>query len=335
MGLPSIGFGHANASPTNRGHTSGPAKVAYLSSVDRFPLSYYEWLPSKYVPSQKTPLTVYFHGIGTSTNFIRGGIGGDVIAGSLVDNASTFGSILISLNTRNSAGFYTNTACGGPQAQDVLDAIAHEKSLRNISSVFLVGFSMGTIGVLTAGAHNPGLAQGVAVVAPITDVFSEQAFSPLMRPKIKFDLCGATPGATNDLAEDLYVSMSPLRFTPQSFSGIPLYATAGGQDTEVPNNFSVWPYASANNTIVNSSCFSLSKFGEPVQCTTSFWSLHNSQPNNFSFRFVYEASAAHDPGQLNAADMYSFFFGKLSGGFYQATFPPVLVTKAPTPSSGP
>src|SRR5580658_7837529 len=104
--------------------------ISYTSSVDGFRLSYLEWLPAGYTASQSYPLAVFLHGIHSSNGFIEGGAGGiNDISYSLTSNASSAGFILISLNTRLLDGFYINSPCGGPEEQDVLDAIAHEESL--------------------------------------------------------------------------------------------------------------------------------------------------------------------------------------------------------------
>ena len=53
----------------------------------------------------------------------------------------------------------------------------------------------------------------------------------------------------------MFQNMSPLRFDPQAFAGIPLYMTAGGLDDRAPNNVSIWPqWMNANNTVVNATC---------------------------------------------------------------------------------
>jgi pimeloyl-ACP methyl ester carboxylesterase len=320
--------------PHDGGGGTGPIMVNYRSSVDGFPLSFEEWLPSGYMASHAYPLTVFLHGMGTGTAAVRGGVGATSIPSDIVRGAAEFGSILISLNTRSEAGFYANTACGGPQEQDVLDAITLEESDRNVSSVYLVGFSMGSIGAFRIAADHPKLISGIAVAGTITDLFEVYAYDASLRAApttVISDLCGVFPSATNTSAVQFFESESPARFSPQNFSEMRIYVTAGGEDVRAANNFSVWPYAQVNSTFVNSSCQVVSSLDEPASCTTPFSSLARSHPGDYVFRYVYEPTAPHDSLQLNGTDMFEFLFGMLPPGFYTAGFPPVDIDPVSLP----
>jgi pimeloyl-ACP methyl ester carboxylesterase len=268
--------------------------------------------------------------MGSTVHTVKGGTGGSSIPPGLVTNATKGGFIVISLNTRSAAGFYVNSTCGGPQEQDVLDAIAHEQGLRNVGKVYLVGFSMGSIGALSIAAHHHSMIAGVAIGGPITDLFEQYAYTGGIAT-LNDDLCRVTPGPKATAVDRLFEYLSPARFAPTNFSGIPLYVTAGGEDTSAPNNFSLWPYAHANSTIVNSSCIAAKTLGEPAGCTTTFDALATSQPKNYSVRFVYEADGVHSADQLPGADVIAFFLGTVGAGLYVAAFPPSTVTAAPTP----
>ena len=152
--------------------------ISYVSSVDSFPLSVPRVAPLelhrvRHLPARGLPpRDRVLH------RSVRGGGGGIVdMTQSLVSNASDYGFILIAINTRSPEGFYLNSPCGGPQQQDVLDAIAAERSTRHISQVFLIGFSMGSLGALTLAAHEPGMFAGVATAGTITDIFQTTAYN--------------------------------------------------------------------------------------------------------------------------------------------------------------
>ena len=331
LAIPSAMGGSLGTPPVaHRPAALGPTTVPYSSTVDRFGLSFLEWLPPSYLPEHSYPLTVYFHGMGAGTSWVKGGVGASSIPSTLVRGAAAFGSVLISLNTRSESGFYANTACGGPQEQDVLDAIAVEKSARSISSVYFVGFSMGSLGALTLAARHPGLVSGLATAGTITDLFQVYAFGASLKAaptQVNTDLCGGSPSLTNASAVRFFVSESPARFDPVNFSKIPMYVTAGGADLRAPNNFAIWPYADVNSTFLNSSCKVVSTLAEPASCTTPFAGLAIAHPGLYHFRFVYEATAPHDALQLNATDMFQFLFGLTSTGFYTAGYPPVSVVR--------
>lgn len=305
-----------------------PRTVTYSSSVDRFPLSYLEWLPPGFVARNPLPLLVYLHGMGSGTTAVRGGTGATSIPSTFISAASTQGVLLISINTRTDSGFFANTPCGGPQGQDVLDAIGHEKVLRNVSSVYLIGFSMGSAGALSLAATHPGLARGIALEGTITDLFEVSQFLGAI-PQLRYDFCNVVPSASAPSVVAAYAALSPLRFHPQNFSAIKVYVTAGGKDTRAPNNFSLWPFSQVNSTVVNVSTLRYAAGGEPVPSNVTLSSLHRSTPSAYAFRFVYEAAAGHSAIQINAADLMSFFFGSAASGLFVAGFPPTTIVPAP------
>ena len=328
--LTSTAGAQATAPAGSRPVASGsPANISYSSSVDKFSLSYLQWLPSGFSASHSHTLVVFLHGMGTTTNRVRGGIGGNTIPPNLVTGASAAGVILISLNTRTTSGFYADTACGGPQEQDVLDAINHEKSLEKVSSVVLAGFSMGTVGALEIAATHASLVSGIALAGPLTDLFEEQAYLGAPIPQLQADLCGQYPAPGNTSTIAFYKSLSPLRFAPTNFSSIPIYITAGGLDTRAPNNFGLWPYAMANSTVVNSSCRFASSAGEPSGCTTTLSSLAKAHPGQYRFRFVYEGRAVHSATQIAPDDLFDFLGGTVGTGLFVANFPPTVIAPAP------
>ena len=329
-----VPIGAALASSDPSAAPSAARLVSYKSSVDSFPLSYLEWLPAGFTSKHAFPLVVFLHGLGTSTNAVKGGTGGSSVTPEIISNASAFGAILISVNTRSSAGFYADTACGGPQKQDLLDALAAETKLRNVSGVYLIGFSMGTIGALEVAAEHSSTVSGVALIAPITDVFEVSAYglaTHTLPSALRTDLCGKFPGPRAPALNALFVSMSPARFAPTNFSRVPIYVTAGALDTKAPNNASIWPYAQVNSTFVNSTCQTATALGEPANCTTTLWSLAKAHPGQFEFRYVWEPKAFHSILQANTADLFGYLLGHLSNGFLAGSFPPGVLVGLPPP----
>ena len=304
--------------------------ISYVSSVDSFPLWYLEWLPSSYTASDTYPLAVFLHGIGSSTGSVRGGGGGIVdMTQSLVSNASDYGFILIAINTRSPEGFYLNSPCGGPQQQDVLDAIAAERSTRHISQVFLIGFSMGSLGALTLAAHEPGMFAGVATAGTITDIFQTTAYNEASNSApagLFYDECGAYPDPTNISVDRTWAYLSPLRFAPQNFSGIPLFVTGGGLDTRAPNDFARWDYANVNNTFINATCNVVASMGEPANCTVTIPSLAAQDPSAYRWLELYEPEAPHSSYQLPGGAVFAFFLDRQVGGYYISTYPGNVLT---------
>jgi len=304
--------------------------ISYNSSVDGFPLTYVEWLPTGYSPNATYPLAVFLHGVGTDTAPIPGGIGGEnQVSPSLVDNASAYGFIMIGINTRTSSGFYINSPCGGPQGQDVLDAIAHEKSIRHISSVYLIGFSMGSLGAFVLAGHHPGMFAGIATAGSITDIYQTVAYNTATTSAphgIYYDLCGDYPSPANVTTDRYWTYMSPLRFDPENFSGTPMFVSGGGADTRAPNNFAEWDYANVNNTFLNSTCNVVSAWGEPANCTVTIPSLAAKDPSAYRWLELYEPLATHSAMQFPGQAVFAFFLDEQAGGYYTSTFPGGVLT---------
>jgi pimeloyl-ACP methyl ester carboxylesterase len=350
LALPALGFvgaGGARAgSPTARSLYPF-TNVTYRSSVDRFPLSYDEWLPAGYTPNRSWPLAVFLHGIGNSTTPVRGGVNNFVqvlttgttegaTERALIENASLNGFIFLSLNTRSAAGFYVNTSCGGPQQQDVLDAIAHERALRNVSSVYLIGFSMGAIGALSLAGHLRGLVSGLALAAPASDMYEEYQYLLSGRgpagiaQEISDDNCGVLPSPTNTSVDSHFFSyLSADRWAPLNFSSIPVWVSSGGLDVAIPNDARIWPFLQVNDSFLTSSCLSVPRLGESTGCNMSWLSLHTLNLSGFIFRDVYEPQAIHSISQLDPADIFAFWAGAVSGGVYHSTFPPTALVPGP------
>ena len=343
----------ATPSPT-RATTAGTialppfSNVTYHSTVDRFPLSYAEWLPAKYNGSKPAPLVVYLHGLeGGHGNAVKGGVKSDlfnflsqnsvegVAARALLANASASGYILLALNTRTAGGYYVNSPCGGPQEHDVLDAIAHERTRHPIGNVYLLGFSMGAIGALSIAAHHPSQIEGIAVVGAATDAFEEQAWTQAKAAVGASWAVGAVKSwnlitCNNTTTSDALLRyLSAVRFDPGNLSDVSVWVAAGGGDLLTPDNASLWPYMEVNNSFVNSTCIVTT--GEPANCTTTFRMLHHLNATNYDFRMVYEADAPHNIAQFAGGDVFSYWTGKLFGGYFQADYPPGPVTAAPNP----
>jgi pimeloyl-ACP methyl ester carboxylesterase len=299
--------------------------LSYTSTVDGFLLSYLEWLPAGFTASRSYPLAVVLHGVGSNSTWQPGGVGGQIdVTGSLVANASLDGFILMGLNTRTSDGFYVNSPCGGPQEQDVLDAIAHEKSVRSVSASYLIGFSMGSLGSFSIAGHHPGLIAGLATAGSITDIYETIAYNSVSGsdPHGLYDaMCGGRPGPSAPTVDRTWTYLSVLRFEPRNFSGIPLFVASGGLDTRAPNNFAAWAYANVNNTFVNSSCVVATALGEPPNCTTPFSVLSAQSPSEYRWLDLYEARAPHSPEQLPGDAVFGFFLDRIQGGFYVSTYP--------------
>lgn len=340
----------APPSPGGSGTPFAPAKapvygtvnnITYNASTDGWPLSYGEILPAGYNASRSYPLLVYLHGKGQSTAWFRGGsnnglsgyqtLGGitGITLRGIVSNASSFGFILIAPSPRSEAGFYVNSPCGGPQAQDTLDAISHEESLRHVSSVYLLGFSMGSLGAISLAGHNPGVFAGIAVSGTMTDAFQELAYRPTGNTGLLNLTCGVTPSATNSTAAALFQYMSVMRYDPQNFSGLRMWVATGGLDISAVNNASRWPYEQANNTFLNSTCFVSPSYGQPANCTRPFETLRAGHPNLYAYRFVYEPKGTHLLSEFDPHDLMEYLLDKETGGCFDSSFPPSTFTPCP------
>jgi|GEM_PF-753196 len=345
----------------------GPVSVNYSSSVDGWPLSYSEWLPAGFDPTVAHPLVVFLHGQQATTGtWVAGGLPADILgylgeqstngksARALVAALANASDVLIAPNSRSGAGWYVDSPCGGPQQQDLMDAIVHEEAVRNVSAVYLVGVSMGTEGVLYTAALHPGLVQGIGLVTPVTDLFEDVAYREFLaatqnasdpwaydsiQAKARL-FCGVLPGTGNASEASValvYQHISPLRFDPEAFAAMRVYVVAGGEDDRTPNNVSIWsPWMNANNTFVNSTCNVAASLGEPANCSQPLGALHLADPQHYAFRFVYEPNGGHGLTALNASDLLAFWTGAAAGGYYLAHGdPPGPITPAPGLAYGP
>ena len=308
--------------------------ITYNASTDGWPLSYGEILPSNYNASLSYPLLVYLHGKGQSSSWFQGGsnngLTGYQTAGGItgitlrgiVSNASANGFILMAPSPRSEDGFYLNSPCGGPQAQDTLDAIAHEQSVRHIGKVYLLGFSMGSLGAVSLAGHHPGMFAGIAVSGVITDAFEEDAYRITGNTGLLGLTCNVAPSPTNASAAAFYLYNSVMRFVPTNFSGLRMWVSAGGLDISAVNNASRWPYEQVNNTFLNSTCLVVSALGEPTNCTRPFSMLHAVLPSSYPYRFVYEPLGTHLLSQFDPHDLMIYLLGKETGGCFDSSFPP-------------
>ena len=311
--------------------------VEYNATSDGWRLSFTEYLPAHFDGRTPHPLVVYLHGMQqTGARWVDGGVPSDffelgnstatdgrAIRG-ILENASSLGYILIVPNTRTGDGFYTDTPCGGPQGQDILDAIAFERSRQLVSQVYLIGFSMGSEGAFILAATHPGAFAGIAVAGTNLDMFAALAYrayaaglgerwaAPSIRAA-ESGTCGIPPGRVATI-DGYYALESVGRLRPQALSGVPIWVAAGGRDDRVPNNPRIFGYLQVNNSFVNSTCRTYP--GEPAGCTVTYWALHNASPSQFQFRYIYEGRAQHSPGQFIAADMFAWFEGRVPWGFY-------------------
>jgi hypothetical protein len=328
-----------------------PNNVSYTSSVDGFPLSFWEYLPSGYSGASAS-LVVYLPGLGTSTANVTYGVGASTVPTQLINNASTFGFILISLNTRSSAGYYLNTPCGGYQRQDVLDAIVVEEGRRTVGSVYFAGFSGGTAGALSiVGNHQVANVKGIVTSATITDMASTLYYDVNNNSDMGHynafvrDECGQAPqwlipsgqgGQTPNRAAAQLFTLGTFRYYPSNFSGVKLYLAAGGKDTEAENNLTTFPlFANLNSTLLGQygkgGCagfygYGTASFGQPIYnfTTSTQWDCGVSYINltsPSSLVFQYDAQGTHAAIQPNYADVFEYWEGYLLGGVYSSTFP--------------
>lgn len=314
--------------------TANGTIVYYTSSVDGFNLSYQEFLPAGYDPSAAYPLAVELHGIATdkSTPLPGGYIAPEVE--TTVDAASAAGFILLVADTRTGDGYYTDSPYTGPQAQDILDAIAHEQALRRIDRTYLYGFSMGGMGALALGLAHPGLFAGLGAIATESDMYELTSYSSSVHSRGVTDaLLNVSGGYPNNstFAASVFDFLSALRQHPEAARGLRMYFTAGGADLSIPDNAATWPYLQANDSLLETSCLSIATWHEPANCTTPLASYAAVDPANYSFRFVYEPTAPHDYGQMNATDLFAYFDGSVGSGLFVGNFP----DPTPTPPAVP
>ena len=303
------------------GTSVGEATIDYASSVDGFPLSYSEWLPAGYDANQSYPMAVYLHHIGDGSGQTKAGgfpndLGPDPAGVPVINAASSNGFVLIAPNTRTGSGFYINSNYTGPQEQDVLDAVAHEESLRSISKVYLFGFSMGAIGTYSVGLHHPTMFAGLGVIASAPDTFEaiahleSNAQANAKAGNAIQSLLTITHGQwpnQSAYAQQLISYLSVARFDAGAFANLPVYAVQGSDDPVLPNNPFVWPYQQANFTYLTSSCVVAAQLAEPANCTTPLATLHAAHPSQYLWRFVYCQGGGHSLAIVNAADMFQFW----------------------------
>ncbi len=324
---------------TNLTNLTNYTVVNYTSSVDGANLSYLEWLPANYSVARTYPLAVYLHGLGYNGSELL------QIASGLeaIQNASRLGFVLISINTRTPDGFYVNSPYSGPQEQDVLDAIAHEETLRpiNTSAVYLFGSSMGTIGAYSIAGHHPGLVRGIGAVAECPEVFMATYYHALLGQSAAYlsTTGGFAPNQSAYALSQTYY-LDAVRYFPQNYSHVLLYAAQGGADDRCPNNPAIFGYQQSNNTFLNSTCLTLPNWSQPANCQTPFSNLSAAQPGEYRWRFIYEPRATHSLGDLNPLDMFLFWEGHEPGGLYCAAmggtpFPCPGPPTVPAPTASP
>jgi pimeloyl-ACP methyl ester carboxylesterase len=311
------------------------ATVDYNSSVDGFPLSYSEILPLNYSPSQTYPLAIELHGIDTSGSTPLPGGYPTPVTNSTADAAVAAGFIEIVINTRTSDGFFVNSKYDGPQAQDVLDAIAHEESIRHIGKLYIFGFSMGSMGALSIGLNHPGMFAGIGAVAAFSDDFELEGRVQYLGNTALVN-AGLLPTGglwpnSSSYAQGIFEELSPLRFHPENASGVRMWFAGGANDVFATNNQSFWPYEQANATVLDSTCLVESSLGEPANCTIPLAALRAEDPADYSYRYVFEPNGIHDYALLNATDMFEYFSGQLPPGEFWGYFPDPTLIPPPTP----
>ena len=317
------------------GATGGCSLVNYSSSVDSFPLSYYECLPPGFNNATSYPLIVYLHGIDeTESSPLPGGYL-DTVNDSWAATAAARGYILLFLNTRTGVGFYVNSLYTGPQEQDVWDAIHSVESRHSVSSLYLFGTSMGGSGAYLLAGHHPGEVAGIGAVVAFPDYFEEYAYQLSIRnpsPTANFmaNVSGGLVPTASAYALRLWSYLSVGRMDPGNFSGIRIYAVGGGNDVAVPNNPAFWPFEQADNTFVNRSCLVAQSVGEPAGCTDPFNALSATHPGTFVDRYVYEPAGIHADADVNFSDMLDFWEGRVASGIFWST-----IGGTPTPPPTP
>lgn len=297
-------------------------RVNYSSSLDHFPLGYWVSLPVGYNSRLSYPVSLYLHGLmGLINTTQRGGYTSDIVGSNWGNNvaraASTGGFILVAPSTRMLDGFYVNSKYTGPQEQDILDAISSVRSHYRISSVYLFGQSMGSIGTYSIVLHHPKLFAGLGIVNDCGDVYAAAYWRIIQNIGSKNVITLITGGSfpnQSAYAQGLFYYLSVSRYYPQNLSGLRLYEANGGADTLCPTSSKIWAqYQQGNNTLLVSTCNTISAFNQPPNCTTTVKSLWRTN-SSFHWRYDFIALGGHSPAILNAPDMYGFWKGLLSGG---------------------
>lgn len=342
---PRAAIAPADAGPRQNG-TANCTLVNFTSSVDAFPLSYFECLPAGFSNASGYPLAVFLHGLNESANTPqRGGYLTDFNT-SWAPIASSWGFILLIVNTRTGDGFFINSPYTGPQEQDVWDAIHSEESRRSIASLYLFGSSMGTMGTFLIAGETPSAFAGIGAVLSFSDYFEEYDYlasgvrgGNLTATALAAIDGGALPNASAT-ARAMWLALSGPRFDPQNFSSLREYIVHGANDLASPNNPGLWPYQQANDTVLNRSCLVAVDVGEPSNCTQPLTVLHALDPTGFDFRYVYEPAGVHTTDELNLTDMFAFWAGRVAPGIYWASMsgtpgpPPIDAVNFATIPSG-
>lgn len=324
VGDPAILRGSASAGGAGSGNgTVGPGSpVQYTSSVDGASLSYDVWEPPNYSAARTYVFLLFLHGV-ESTNECSN-VPDYAGGASMISAANGAGWIVGSLCTRVTDGWYVNSPTTGPEETDVLDAIAHEKTLTHISAVYLVGMSMGGAGALSIATNHPSLFAGVGAVATCADMYEETSYYFHAHGVLPPGFDKVTGGANSlpgpgSIGAGLEYHLSSFRFYPENLSGLRMYLTAGGDDQTCIDNTAFWPWMQANDTVLTSSCNVATDGSEPSNCSTPIASLASSHPGEFECRFVYEPTAPHTFDQLDGTDLVDFFLGETPTGTYSAT----------------
>ncbi len=309
--------------------------VNYVSSVDGWPLSYSEILPLNYTPARTYPLAIELHGIDTADSTNKSGGYPTPVTNSTADAAVAAGFLLIVINTRTGDGYYVNSNFTGPQAQDVLDAIAHEESIRHIGKLYLYGFSMGSMGAISIALNHRGMFAGVGAVAAFSDDFELQgrliySGNSVLEDAGLLPAGNVSPNASS-YARGIFAELSPLRYYPQNASGLRFWIAGGALDVFATNNLTMWPYEQANDTVLDSTCLVETSLGEPPSCTVPLAVLHAEDPSNYSYRYVFEPNGFHAYDLLNATDMFAYFNGEEPSGEYWGLFPDPTLHRQPVP----
>lgn len=274
--------------------------------------------------SRTYPLAIELHGLTGETAPVWGGTGCYVVP-TTAQAAVNAGMILIDPCTRTGSGWYINSNYTGPQEQDILDALAHEQSVRHVGAVYLFGVSMGSIGALEIGLDHPKLFQGLGAIASFTDYFEMYAFLhqssySWITPYMLLPTGGHRP-SNSTFAQGIFLHLSSLRFHPQNLSRVRLYVANGADDVLSSNNLSLWPHQQENNTLVNRTCLVVRALHEPTNCTMPLDALSALYPNRYLYRYIFEPNGPHDYYLLNATDMFAYFLGQKPSGTFWGTWP--------------
>ena len=289
--------------------------INFTTTVNQTNLSYYEWLPPNYTASVQYPIAIFLHGQGQSPLELTTLHGGQ----SAINAAQSYGYILIAPNTRTPAGFYVNSPFSGPQEHDVIDAILHEEHLRHEHrpTLFVFGSSMGSTGAYSLASHHPKMFRGVGAISGCPDAFEATYYRVTTGAGTWKGYVSTTHGLLPNQSAYSYSQtyyLSAARYYPTNFSNTLVYGAQGGNDHDCPNNPAIWPYQNANDTFLNSTCQVVLAWSQPANCTTPLSNLSAAFPGLYSWRFDYTPTGYHSLNELNGADMFAYWSGKLAGG---------------------